>query len=191
MDQGERDFAIAERALEFVNGDMAFVRHVGEQLFVALFDGAGHGDGAHEIAQKSLIFLETRMDWALPKLMNGLHEHLRGSRGGVAIVGRLDRSQAAFRYVGLGNISIRKFGRCPHRHLTQEGVIGYQIRAPKEQCVELSFGDVLVLHTDGIRSQFDVEDYPGLMKDDARTIANHLVSEFGKNDDDATCVVIR
>jgi serine/threonine protein phosphatase PrpC len=70
-------------------------------------------------------------------------------------------------------------------------VIGYQIRTPKEKIMKISVGDILVLHTDGISSNFDVSDYPEIINDGAKTIANNLIKKFGKNDDDATCIVVR
>jgi len=57
--------------------------------------------------------------------------------------------------------------------------------------MQFSGADVLVMHTDGIASHFDVSDYPEILNDDAKTIANNLIKKFGKNDDDATCIVIR
>ena len=57
--------------------------------------------------------------------------------------------------------------------------------------LQLSRGDVVIMHTDGIASQFDLSDYPRILRDDAKTIANNLVKNFGKSDDDAACLVIR
>ena len=185
------DHFIAERPLESVNGDAGFVQVAEEQLFVGLVDGAGHGPEAHSIAQTSLDFLEKNKHEGLPCLMKELHDHLRGTRGGVAIIGKLNTEALQFHYVGIGNIVLRKFGKSSERAVMQDGVIGYQIRTPKEKIMTMSSGDILVLHTDGISTNFDVSDYPDIIKDDAKTIGYNLIKKFGKNDDDATCIVIR
>ena len=185
------DHFIAERPLESVNGDAGFIQIAEEQLFVGIVDGAGHGPEAHSIAQTSLDFLEKNKDWDLPNLMKKLHDYLRGTRGGVAIIGKLNHKALQFHYVGIGNIVLRKFGKPSERAVMQDGVIGYQIRNPQEKIMTLSGGDILVLHTDGIASNFDVSDYPDIITDDAQTIAYNLIKNFGKNDDDATCIVIR
>ncbi len=190
-DNSSIDYFIAERALKFVNGDTGFISFDGGNLFVGIVDGAGHGPEAHTIAQASQKFLEKHKDAELPDLMNDLHEHLRGTRGGVALIGRLDHDALQFHYVGIGNIVLRKFGNSSARAITQDGVIGYHIRTPKEKCMRVIGGDVLVIHTDGIGSTFDVTDYPEILKDDAKTIANNLIKKFGKKNDDATCVVMR
>jgi serine/threonine protein phosphatase PrpC len=191
IDNGAIDYFVAEKPLESVNGDIGFISVDEEQLFVGIVDGAGHGLEAHRIAQASRDFLEKNKDLALPDLMSGLHENLRGTRGGVAIIGKLDHKALQFRYVGIGNIVLRKFGNSLERAVTQDGVIGYQIRTPKEKLMQISGGDVLVMHTDGLASFFDVSDYPEILKDNAKMIANNLIKKFGKNDDDATCIVIR
>ena len=185
------DYYIAEKPLEFVNGDIGFISDDEKQLFVGIVDGAGHGPEAHEIAQFSRNFLEKNKDMELPDLMNGLHKSLSGTRGGVAIIGKFDKKISQFYYVGIGNIALRKFGNSSERAVTQDGVIGYQIRTPKEKFMQISGGDILVMHTDGISGYFDESDYPEILKDDAETIGNKLIQKFGKNNDDATCVVMR
>lgn len=191
IDNGAVDYFVAEKPLELVNGDIGFISVDEKQLFVGIVDGAGHGPEAHKIAQTSRDFLEKNKDVELPDLMNGLHENLRGTRGAVAIIGKLDHEASQFHYVGIGNIVLRKFGNSSERAVTQDGVIGYQVRTPKEKLMQILGGDVLVMHTDGISSYFDENDYPEILKDDAKTIANNLIKKFGKNNDDATCVVIR
>jgi len=191
IDNGAVDYFVAEKPLELVNGDIGFISVDEKQLFVGIVDGSGHGPEAHKIAQTSRDFLEKNKDVELPDLMNGLHENLRGTRGAVAIIGKLDHEASQFHYVGIGIIVLRKFGNSSERAVTQDGVIGYQVRTPKEKLMQILGGDVLVMHTDGISGYFDENDYPEILKDDAKTIANNLIKKFGKNNDDATCVVIR
>lgn len=191
LDNNVMDYFIAEKALELVNGDTGFISFEKDHLFIGLVDGAGHGPEANTIAQASREFLEKNKDAELPSLMNALHENLKGTRGGVAIIGKLDFESLQFRFVGIGNIFLRKFGNSSTRAVTQGGVIGYNIRTPHEKLMQFSVGDVLVMHTDGITSRFDVNDYPEILYDDAKTIANNLIKKFGNINDDATCIVVR
>jgi negative regulator of sigma-B (phosphoserine phosphatase) len=185
------DYFVAEKPLESVNGDAAFVNVDQKKIFVGVIDGAGHGPEAHAVAQTARNFLEKNRNEELPSLMQELHEELRGTRGGVAIIGNLDIERLQFRYVGIGNIVLRKFGAELKREIIQGGVIGHHVRTPKERILQLSHGDVLVMHTDGISSHFSLDDYPHILWDDAETIANNLIKKFGKNDDDATNLIIR
>ncbi|MFT6056485.1 MAG: serine phosphatase RsbU (regulator of sigma subunit) [Pseudohongiellaceae bacterium] len=187
----EVDYFVAEEPLESVNGDVAFVNADKDQLFFGIVDGAGHGPEAHAVAEASRKFLERYRNMELPPLMEALHKELRGTRGGVAIIGRLDVRKLQLNYVGIGNISLRKFGKHSQTELTQGGIIGYQIRTPKEKVIQLLPDDVIVMHTDGITSHFDINDYPQLLRDCARTIAENMLKKFSKNNDDSTCLVMR
>ena len=134
------DYFVAEKPLESVNGDTVFVYVEQEQIFLGIVDGAGHGPEAHSIAQVCRAFLEENKSTELPALMQALHEKLRGTRGGVAIVGKLDFERLQLRYVGVGNIVLRKFGVVMKREITQGGVLGYNIRVPQERVLQLSRG---------------------------------------------------
>lgn len=185
------EYFSAENSLEVVNGDGVFASADKEQLFIGIVDGAGHGPEAHVIARASCDFFEKNKNMALPSLMSELHESLRGTRGGVAIIGKLNYESLQFSFVGIGNVVLRKIGKSSKRAVTQDGVIGYHIRTPHEQTMQFASGDILIMHTDGISSYFDEHDYPRILRDNAETIANNLIYKFGKNNDDATCIVIR
>lgn len=51
--------------------------------------------------------------------------------------------------------------------------------------------DLLLLFSDGIPDRFSAEDLAGLHSRDAWGIARHLVKEYGKPYDDATCIALR
>jgi len=185
------DYFVAERAFDQVSGDAVLVDVTQEQIFVGLIDAAGHGPRAHAVSQAACTFLEENKNEKLPVLMQALHEKLRGTRGGVAIIGKLDVTQLQLTYVGVGNITLRKFGIVSTREVTQGGIIGYQLRTPIEKILQLEHGDVIVMQSDWLIGQFDINDYPEILKHDARAIARNLIEKFAKNEDDSICLVIR
>lgn len=185
------EYFVAEKPLGAVNGDGAFISTYADQLFVCIMDGAGHGEEANSVTEASLKFIASNLDMTLVGLMNALHENLGGTRGGVAIMGRFDYESLLFHYVGIGNIFLRKIGDISEQKLIQDGVIGYHIRTPQEKCLQMSEGDVLILHSDGLTSHFDIGDYPNIRWDDAKTIANNLITKFETGTDDSICLVLR
>tara|TARA_B110000483_G_scaffold226476_1_gene287165 strand:+ start:1031 stop:1621 length:591 start_codon:yes stop_codon:yes gene_type:complete len=191
IDNEKIDCFAAENPLDVVNGDGVFMCTDEEQLFVAIIDGAGHGPKAHEIAQASCEFIKTNINVELPDLMSRLHENLRGTRGAVGIIGKLNYDSLDFRYVAIGNVALRKIGNLSKQAVSQGGILGYCIRTPREQSIQLEAKDRLILYTDGITSAFDESVYPNIRWDNAEVIANHLISDFAKNNDDATCIVAR
>jgi serine phosphatase RsbU (regulator of sigma subunit) len=185
------DHCIAGNPLESVNGDQAFLTRSDNSVFFGIVDGAGHGQDAHDIAVSACAFLEDNSSLELSKLIQGLHAHLKGGRGGVAIIGSIDLNNAQLSCVGVGNIEMRMFGSQTKRFVMTAGVLGYDIRTPKVQVLPLQAGDTLVMHSDGISSCFDLGDYPNLPWDNPDKIANTLIEQFGKRNDDATALVIR
>ena len=172
-------------------GDTTFIREFDDELFIGLVDVAGHGKNAHKIAVTCKDYLEKNCHRDLVEIMNGLHKHIQGSRGAVAGIGRLDLKTGKMKYVGVGNTVLRKFGSTSLKLIPRLGMIGYIIPTPKEEIVMLHDGDVLVLYSDGVREHFELEDYPELLNDNAETIAKLLIRQFGKKNDDATCIALR
>ena len=185
------EYFIATRSLETLNGDAVFIDEENDEMFIFIFDGAGHGSGANAIAMLAVDFIMSNKELGLTQLMNALHSKLKGSHGGVAIIAKLNMLSMQLNFVAIGNIFLRVFGEFSKREITQGGVIGYQIRTPKEKSIELSTGSTIVFHTDGITSRFNESDYPTILWDDTQTVADTLLDKFGKNNDDATCAVLR
>lgn len=188
---GQLECFVAERALESLNGDAVFIEEEAGELFIIILDGAGHGEGAYKIARIGIKYIQENNKLKLPALMSGLHKELKGTHGAVAIIGRLNLITKDLYYVSMGNIFLRVFGTKSKREVTQGGVIGYQIRTPKEKHILIKSEDIVIFHTDGISSRFNETDYENIIWDDSETIANTLLDRFGKDNDDATCVVMR
>jgi hypothetical protein len=50
---------------------------------------------------------------------------------------------------------------------------------------------VLILYTDGISDRASFDDYPQIRYQTTSTIAETIVTRYGKSHDDATCIVGR
>ena len=150
----------------------------------------GHGEEASKLALVCDDFLEKNYRQDLVETIEGLHEYIKGSRGAVAGLCLLDLKSGEIECVGIGNIAIRKFGSNNIKIIPRSGIVGYAMPHPRREIIKLHDGDVLVLYTDGVKDHFQLEDYPELLVDDARTIATHIIARFGK-EDDARCIVLR
>lgn len=182
---------VVSKPLERLNGDGAFIYEQDEQIFICIFDGAGHGKGANKITNIAIEYIKNNINQLLTELMVNVHNILRGTHGGVAILAKIDSNKDKLSYVGIGNIFLRVFGKNTKREITQGGIIGYQIRTPKEKTIVIDEGDIVVFHTDGITSHFNETDYPDINKGSAEKIAKNLLAKFGKTNDDATCIVLK
>ena len=172
-------------------GDTGLIVQQGARCFIALVDVLGHGRQAHEVALRAEAYLAAHAEAALPTVMQGLDRTLRGSRGAVATLCRLDTGSGRLQHVGVGNITTRIFGADTKRLLSRDGIVGYMMPTPHEQTARMEPGDVIMLYSDGIKESFDPYDCPGLLSGSAADIAKKLFHCFYKGDDDGSCLVLR
>ncbi len=176
---------------EWVSGDATTVRPLEEGVFAAIVDVLGHGPEAHELAQVIDGFLERYAGADVAAVMARLHAHVRGSRGAAAGLCSIDTASGRVCYVGTGNTVLRRFGRAETRLVSQDGVLGQNMRTPKVQTLQLDPDDLLVLYTDGVRDRFTAEDYPGLFHQPPAEVVRNVIRRFGKDHDDAACIALR
>jgi hypothetical protein len=50
---------------------------------------------------------------------------------------------------------------------------------------------MLVLHSDGLRAQWQWSDFPGLEHENPQAVADQLLSKLAKEDDDATILAVK
>ena len=160
-------------------------------LFVAIIDVLGHGPEAHELAVAIDAYLDRYRSSDVPGLMTRLHQHLKGTRGAAVGLCAIDPAAGRADYVSNGNTSLRRFGRLDTRLVSQDGVLGQNMRTPRLQSIELEAGDLIVLYTDGVKDRFTSDDYPGVFHHEPGEVARTIVERFGKSYDDAACIAVR
>lgn len=174
-----------------VGGDAVVVRQLESGLFVAIIDVLGHGPEAHEVTLIIDRYLERYAAPDVSRVMKNLHQHLKGTRGAAAGLCSIAADSGSLNYVGLGNTTIRRFGARETRLVSQEGVLGQNMRSPMLQTLQLEPEDMLVFYTDGVSDHFASTDYPGLAIHSPKEIATNIVQRFGKDHDDAACIAVR
>jgi len=172
-------------------GDAGVIKAFEGERFLALVDALGHGRAAHAVAVLAEQYLERNYREPLVTILEGLHACLRGTGGAVAAFCRLDLATGELRYTGMGNITVRVLGPRASRFVVRDGILGYAIPSPREESAMLLPGDVLVMHSDGIQEHFAAWECDAMLTDPAETIAANLVRRFGKENDDASCIVLR
>jgi len=176
---------------EQLSGDAAVVRRLESGCFAAIVDVLGHGPDAHRVAAVVERFLGKHGSGDVAGLMQQLHELLRGGRGAAAGMCAIDSSSGRLSYVATGNTVLRCFGANERRLVSQDGVIGQNMRTPRLQSLQLEPGDVVLLYTDGVRDRFTSEECPAVFHSDVDELAQTVVDRFGKDHDDAACVALR
>lgn len=161
-------------------------------LLAVVVDVLGHGPGASDVA----IVAEQHLQSALPAsgpvaLIRGLNQTLKGTRGAAVGVAVIDVNRAQLSYAGVGNTVLRRFGAGTDRLVSMDGIVGASFREPREQRMVLSKGDIIFMHSDGVKDRFEMSEQPSLKFQSAEIIANTIMKQFSRDYDDAACIIVR
>jgi anti-sigma regulatory factor (Ser/Thr protein kinase) len=175
---------------ESVCGDAWLMTARADGFSAMVVDGLGHGASANAVAVTAVDTFRQSQS-APQQCIEQLHIALRGSRGGAAAVASIDDVHGTLRYCAVGNISGFLFTRERGQGLlTHNGIVGGQFH--RSQQVELPFTDkaLLVMHSDGLQTRWNLDQYPGLRVRHPAIIATVLYRDFSRVRDDVTVLVI-
>jgi serine/threonine protein phosphatase PrpC len=174
-----------------ISGDTFLFCGDRQATLVALIDGLGAGQDAYTAAQRARVCVRQHPDLPLTDLLARCHESLRGTRGAVIMLMRVDHDRDTVSFAGVGNVGVRAFSRAPIAPLSRYGIVGYRLSNVRGYSYPYTAGDVFILYSDGIATGFTVDEHwvrdPGT---DLQQVAEQIADDFGK-DDDLTVVIVR
>jgi negative regulator of sigma-B (phosphoserine phosphatase) len=176
---------------EYQSGDAVVIQTLEHGLFLAIIDVLGHGPEAHQLTHVIEAYLSRYSATDVAGVMVRLHQHLKGTRGAAVGLCSIDAATGRIDYAGIGNTAIRRFGTTETRLVSQDGVLGQNMRTPMPQTLQLEPGELIVLYTDGVSDRFTSNDYPGVLRHTPEEVARNIVQRFGKDHDDAACIAVR
>jgi anti-sigma regulatory factor (Ser/Thr protein kinase) len=177
---------------EEVSGDSwgAAVHADGVTIMVA--DGLGHGLQAHDASKAAIETLEKYPTDSASRLLAAAHGALRVTRGAALSVARCDFNKREVIYAGAGNISGVLVGPGGRRQMiSHAGIVGHKVHSMRELTYPWARDDLLIMHSDGLETKWDLEAYPGLIQRHASLIAGILYRDFKRGRDDVSVVVMR
>lgn len=183
------DVASKVRAMpgERVCGDCIGHWHEGGVHLFAVIDGLGHGPGAATSSVAAHDYIAAHRGDPLDQLMVGCGAVLRPLRGAAVTLLRIDCATGALSHIAIGNVEVRYRGTGTVQALTTPGIVGSRVRKIVVREFQLQVGDLLIVHTDGISSRFDISRLHGRS---SKAILETMLADHAKSHDDAGCVVI-
>ncbi len=177
---------------EHVSGDSWGMCLQGSQGRLLMADGLGHGPDAAVASDQAVAVFQQQEKAQLVDLVDRAHVALRGTRGAALAVLDFDADARTVSICGAGNITGRIVSGTEDRTLvTQHGTVGLQIRRTQAMNYTWDLHALLVLHSDGIATRWNLKDVPGLLRCRATVIAAWIFNLHGRGRDDATIVVAR
>jgi hypothetical protein len=159
------------------NGDAWAVSPLRNGVALMSVDGLGHGADA-ALAPAAQI--------------DACHQALRATRGAAMAVAQLDFGNDELRFAGIGNISGCIIdGAARKQMVSHNGIVGHNMRKVQEFAYPCPPGALIVLHSDGIGTGWDLASYPGLSSCNPALVAAVLLRDFARARDDASVLVVR
>ncbi|MFY0481415.1 SpoIIE family protein phosphatase [Flavobacterium sp. PLA-1-15] len=178
---------------EKVCGDGYHIKYLpgGLQIFVG--DGLGHGPNAFEAVQNAISVFKGSMEKDPTAIIREIHERVKKTRGLVATVASVDYASGIWTICGVGNISTRLYMGMENKTYTPyNGIIGHNIpRTLNNTTVPYSRHQILIMHSDGLRTRWNLNDLKSIIKQDSALVAAALYKDNWRGNDDATIMVAK
>ncbi|WP_187263890.1 ATP-binding protein [Pontibacter beigongshangensis] len=185
---------------EYACGDGFAVIEQGNDCYLVALDGLGHGIPAQQASTEAAAAFETYYKQDPAQALRQIHGAIRRTRGSVGTIVHLNLGSKQIKYCGIGNIAGKIFTvegpvmmNGPSRNImAYNGILGHNIPSSfSTQSDTWHHSKVLVLHSDGIKSRWDISRYPNLHRHDASIIAALLYRDHSRQTDDTLVMVAR
>lgn len=155
-------------------------------------DSLGHGPEAAEAAQEAVRIFEASSMSAPGEVLVRLHEALKKTRGAAAAIAEISPVAGTLTYAGVGNICGIVLSRTLRRNMvSHNGTLGHVMPRVQEFKVDWPRDGILIMHSDGVRTRWDLSAYPGLLARSPALIAGVLFRDFRRDRDDSSVAVVK
>ena len=177
---------------ETVCGDAWGAQFAERGATFVLADGLGHGPDASRASALAVDALQRRAGEKPERLMDRVHAALKPTRGAAVALIHHDVEAAEAAFCGVGNVAAWLIDAATRRAMVStNGIVGHNVARLREFRYPWKHGALLVAHTDGIDTHWDLAAYPGLSDCHPSIIAAMLLRQHSRGRDDAGVLVAR
>ncbi len=177
---------------ETVSGDTWSCQEATHRCVLLVVDGLGHGPAAASAASAALRAFQEHHQRSPHAIIEATHAALRSTRGAALAIAEIDFEQQLVRFAGVGNIAASLDSASEHRNLmSHNGTVGHEVRKIQEFTYPWSTNGLLIMHSDGLGTQWKLDRYPGLSHKHPSLIAGVLYRDFHRDRDDVTVLVAK
>ena len=179
---------------ETVCGDSWNVWESDGHMLIVLADGLGHGPDAARASRTAIEIAEDHRSRKPVEIIDLINRGIRHTRGAAVGVAALDRERGVVTFATLGNIygRICELDKPSRQMVSMNGTAGGDTRAIiKEFQYPWPAGSVVVVHSDGLATRWELDSYGGLLSRDPALIAGVLFRDYRRLSDDSSVVVAK
>lgn len=180
------------KAGEQISGDSWGVQNLLDKDLILVADGLGYGVLAQEASREAVRVFQENAQLGPKAILEKAHVALKNTRGAACAIAQIDRARQTVCFAGVGNISGVIFtDRQTRSMVSYNGTVGHMMRKVEEFVYPWSQHSLLILHSDGLAAQWDLNRYPGLATRHPSLIAAVLYRDFKRTRDDVTVIVAK
>jgi anti-sigma regulatory factor (Ser/Thr protein kinase) len=175
-------------------GDGWAMRQAINKCHFLVTDGLGHGEHAHLASQEATQAFLTNTNLSPADLIRNIHGAIKKTRGAVGNVATIDLNHQTLTYCGVGNIAGRVLTGpdAPKSVISYNGIIGHNIPTSlHNHQIEWGNNSLLILHSDGLKSKWDLSRFKDLTRHETSIIAALVYKQFARGTDDTLVLAVR
>jgi serine phosphatase RsbU (regulator of sigma subunit) len=177
---------------EEISGDAWATAQDSGRTLLLVADGLGHGPQAAQASREAVRIFRANLGKSPKEIVEAAHAALRSTRGAALAIAEVDFEQLSVRFAGVGNISGTILAQEKTNSLVSyNGTVGHEVRKIQEFVYPWPKGGLLVMHSDGLGTQWRLDRYPGLVAKHPSLLAGVLYRDFNRGRDDVTVLVVR
>jgi anti-sigma regulatory factor (Ser/Thr protein kinase) len=177
---------------EEICGDGWAAKKTAESLLFMVVDGLGHGILAAEAAREAERIFSLPGNGSPTPILQNSHDALKKTRGAAMAVASLQLDRQLVSFAGVGNISASIVGPSASRGMpSHNGTVGHYLQRIQEFTFPWNEDSILVMHSDGLKTSWDLKSYPGIWNKHPALIAGVLYRDFSRERDDVTILVAK
>jgi anti-sigma regulatory factor (Ser/Thr protein kinase) len=177
---------------EEANGDGWATKISVDMIRLMVVDGLGHGVSAAEAAREAERIFSSSKAESLGVILQDAHDALKKTRGAAMAVASLHFDRQLLTFGGVGNIAAVVITPTSSRGLaSHNGTLGHQLQRIQEFTSPWESNSILVMHSDGLKSGWNLAQYPGIWSKHPGLIAGMLYRDFTRERDDVTVLVVK
>lgn len=178
---------------EMVCGDGYMVKRTKSEIIIFFGDGLGHGPRAKEAIDRAGEFLLDSKAEDPVEIIREMHEKIRRTRGLVGTLSVYNLQRNEWRVCGVGNISTRVYSGIQFKnYMSYNGTIGLNLPSSMNASTfPAETNQFVTMCSDGIRTRWDLNKYPSILKYDAIMLAAAIYKDNTRGTDDASVLIAK
>jgi anti-sigma regulatory factor (Ser/Thr protein kinase) len=157
-----------------------------------LADGLGHGPEASRAAVSAVEVLHNNGRHSALRILELTHAKLRPTRGAAVAILRHDAVAGEILFAGVGNIAAWVIdGETRKAMVSHNGIVGHNVHKSEEYRYPWPKDALLVAHSDGLETHWNIASFPGLALCHPSMIAAALFRAHTRKRDDVAVLVVR